>query len=811
MTSPDCAEPEKVLVFEIVGSVDAFVKAVNKAGLEWLIDYRSEGVEADEEFFEVDPKDGSRKKKSSLDGRLYLTMTDQRALSQMLSLWSLWEKGDTLPRGFTPWRDVFAQLKSIRYWDAHDRVADTGLAEDWAARLSTGQQMVPLEVELWFREDRRRRDTAERRISELILGVGGEVSGSAMIDEIRYHAVAGWIPSSDVDSFLADAGRDARLVRCDDVMFFRPTGQVVTIAPASDAEESDQSVEDVRSSGLPVAALLDGMPVQRHPLLARHIVVDDPDDWSEDYPVRARSHGTAMASLIIHGDLAAAGAAISTPLLVRPIMQPGPPDFDGNTVEQIPDAILPTDLIRRAIVRIFEGESGEDAVAPSVRVVNISIGDRARPYNRSMSPWARCLDWLSHRYGVLFVVSAGNNGEDLELDLPKHGLSSSTEQERRDAFLLASVDGFATRRLLSPAESMNSLTVGALHADDAGSVILPDGFCEPFPGQTRFPSPIGRTGLGYRKMVKPDVVNFGGRAVYSEQPAHPGTRAVARVRKSTRAPGQRVAAPPPSAALTAATVHTFGTSNAAALTTRAAVFLHESVVQPILDSPGRLPMSRRHESTMLKALLAHGARWPRDQAEIADSLSRAGMDGRQTRDWRTRMYGYGLPDPARVAYCTDQRATLVGWSDIDPTEAHVYRVPIPPSLSGRREKIRLTTTIAWFTPVNPRHQEYRRAALGLEFPEPAPKVVFGASGADVDLNAAGRGSLLHRVLEGHRATVFGDDDFLEIRVNCKAPAGDLDDSVPYAIAVTLEVAEESDVPVYEEIRARVGVPVTITA
>lgn len=44
---------------------------------------------------------------------------------------------------------------------------------------------------------------------------------------------------------------------------------------------------------------------------------------------------------------------------------------------------------------------------------------------------------------------------------------------------------------------------------------------------------------------------------------------------------------------------------------------------------------------------------------------------------------------------------------------------------------------------------------------------------------------------------------LKICVNCKADAGNLEDSVPYALAVTLEVAEESELPVYEEVRVRI--------
>jgi hypothetical protein len=58
-------------------------------------------------------------------------------------------------------------------------------------------------------------------------------------------------------------------------------------------------------------------------------------------------------------------------------------------------------------------------------------------------------------------------------------------------------------------------------------------------------------------------------------------------------------------------------------------------------------------------------------------------------------------------------------------------------------------------------------------------------------------------MDGDRATAFVDGDHLEILVSCRADAGALEDPVPYAVAVTLEVAEEIGVPIYDEVRARV--------
>ena len=47
-------------------------------------------------------------------------------------------------------------------------------------------------------------------------------------------------------------------------------------------------------------------------------------------------------------------------------------------------------------------------------------------------------------------------------------------------------------------------------------------------------------------------------------------------------------------------------------------------------------------------------------------------------------------------------------------------------------------------------------------------------------------------------------------VNCREDAGTMKERVPYGIAVTLEVAKGSTIPIYDEIRARMYVPIPIT-
>jgi hypothetical protein len=161
----------------------------------------------------------------------------------------------------------------------------------------------------------------------------------------------------------------------------------------------------------------------------------------------------------------------------------------------------------------------------------------------------------------------------------------------------------------------------------------------------------------------------------------------------------------------------------------------------------------------------------------------------------------------RLLNCTEQRATLIGCGDLADGQTHVYTVPLPPSLSAQLVCRRLTGTLAWLTPVHPSHRAYRRAALWFSPPEEELLV----RRRQIDWQMAQRGTVQHEILEGEQATAFVDGRSLALQVNCRALTGPLGEEIPYAVAVSLEVAEGVAIPVCEEIRARVRVGIPIEA
>ena len=113
---PIAIAPERALVFEVAGAVDAFQRAIGQIqGLEWLGDEELE-FEADADFAVIDTRrgrEGQDRDDRQVGGRLYLTMPDVAALGQITSLWQRYQRGERAPPDLAPWYNVFRQLKGL--------------------------------------------------------------------------------------------------------------------------------------------------------------------------------------------------------------------------------------------------------------------------------------------------------------------------------------------------------------------------------------------------------------------------------------------------------------------------------------------------------------------------------------------------------------------------------------------------------------------------------------------------------------------------------------------------------------------------
>jgi len=553
-------EPEKVLVIETADAVGDFQRAVRSiAGLEWLGEFELDGVEPDYFHYESNPS-------KPVPHVLYLAMTNQRAIEEIVSLWNFWKSDEQrFSRGRTKWRDLFSLCRTIRYWNTGDRLNETGLVDALRDVLADAPQSVSMEIEFWHRSAARLRASKER-VLNLLREAGGEVVADAHIDEIGYSAVKASIPA-DLASRIV-GGHRPDFFNEDAVYCLRPEGQCVTSVgvAATHASIPNRSLP----TEPPVVAILDGAPFQRHQCLDNRILLDDPDSFAGAYQAGEQSHGTAMASLVIHGELDEVNApALKSAVYVRPVMTPDRTRVMPNqtVVETIPAEGLMVDFIHQSVKNIFERDDGKDF--STIKVVNVSLGDSSRPFSRTASPWARLLDWLSWQYQVLFCVSAGNYGDDIDLEIAPQNFANLSDDDKSQKTLAAMAKSLPSRRLLSPAESMNAITVGALHHDLAGQ--YPQTHRIDIQPKRCLPSPVTRLGGGFRNSIKPDIVMPGGRQFYEDVPG----RATYRISQGGLSPGQSVAAPPP-----AGTAH-----------------IDRAVYMRGTSGAPRLPVARRREFT----------------------------------------------------------------------------------------------------------------------------------------------------------------------------------------------------------------------
>ena len=255
-------EPEQVLVLELIGNIKDFANAVKKIdGLESLGEIETDDIVPDDRFFD------EKYPKNSLDGKIYMIMSNQKGLKKMLSIWKKYSENPNMEfeRGFTKFRDVFLQLKDIRKWEARDRFDESGISEVWKSKLEKDTSTkVRFEAELWYRKNSLKREQSEQELHQLVNEHGGNIITSTVIEEIAYHAVLGEIPAQVAEKIIKN--RDISLLKYDGVMFFRPTGQMAAEkisndeATLSEAKPSD----DAQPNGDPVVALLDGYPLQNH-------------------------------------------------------------------------------------------------------------------------------------------------------------------------------------------------------------------------------------------------------------------------------------------------------------------------------------------------------------------------------------------------------------------------------------------------------------------------------------------------------------------------------------------------------------------
>jgi hypothetical protein len=366
----------------------------------------------------------------------------------------------------------------------------------------------------------------------------------------------------------------------------------------------------------------------------------------------------------------------------------------------------------------------------------------------------------------------------------------------------------ADRRLLSPAETVNGLTVGACNEDAVSPAdrLTARLNVDPYP-DVAMSNPSSALGPGFALSVKPDFLMPGARerlrvirndAYIEVDPAGP-----------SRSAGIKVAAPPRDGRENV-DGFTNGTSAATALASRTSHRIHDALEAAYGDNFRSL--SHIERAVLLKTLLSHPARWP----DAAATLIRAtigppeGKNHVRQKDNIRRFLGYGPVAGDDAVACAADRATFWAVGTLERDKIVPIAVPVPAAIGGQARPHALSATLAWFTPVSPGRKSYRSVRLKLLEPGEIGALGVKAHSNQPDTNQTNRGTLFARCWNGNKAPIVGPDMSILFTVQRDPDQGvPIDDPIPFGLAVTLTMP--GIVEIYEQVRQRLNLPVRAPA
>ena len=795
--------PERALIFVSAGRITDFLRAAEAVGLEI---FAEEDLEAVDEFPEgFSPPTGQ----DELSRTLYASMPTIESLEKILSLWNAHQRQKEAPTGAAPWWHLFDLLLELRRWGPQDRLDATSRAIIEDRLPANDHDKATIEFELWPTRNLPKRRRWRRATQQRIENAGGAVLDASSISDagLHYEAILAEFPAYVVRSMLGDLAGTHELVTIEGVQFILPQ----TIGQALPNEDTDQTQQQANGTGFVSdapyrAALFDGTPVAAHPVLDGGVAIEDVHDLVRLSQVSQRYHATAMASLILRGDLDSDGTALQdTRLICVPVL------VDDREAARTPRERLFVDMLHTALVRLLAHKA---PLAPEVFVVNFSVNVAETHFAGRISSLARLMDWWAAEHGVLFIISAGNVGP---LPLPQVGWQQfeDADPEARRQMVQTSIRSFIGKRsLLSPAEAINGLAVGALSRDlsarrppEVSYILALETAAESFPQVT------SALGLGVHRNIKPDLLHYGGQLEARVHPQNGGS--ILRPLSNGKRTGLFAASPTKG---TRAIQRSRGTSAAAAMTTRAVLQSAEALMGPDGPYEGQ-ELSRQHVALLTRALAVHSSRWPETAKSHYDELTtRESMHHSRAKEEVCRQFGHGVIFPELMQSSPQDGATLVGVNSIRKDGARIFQFPLPSSMAGDKVRRSMWVTLAWFSPVNISRAQYRLASLEAvsaddrNFRDDGWGLALKTDGYSPDANMIKRGSVWSRRLtfKNQHAPDYDEEGFVPIGVQCRdASGGGLgpDQVIDFAIAVTLQVEQPVQYDVLDEISLKLRVPI----
>lgn len=354
-------------------------------------------------------------------------------------------------------------------------------------------------------------------------------------------------------------------------------------------------------------------------------------------PFDEEGHGTFVASVALFGDVEkykdettfrSQIKISSSKILYKD--KDGWPTYDENELLE--------NQLKRSIERIV-------STSPKCKIMNCSIGNPENPAYGAKNQFhlAEMIDILSNKYkDLIFVISAGNNFEPItESNYPSHFLDVNKHTSVTD-----------------PGTSAHALTVGALrNYDNETDMNL----------GKEYPAVYTRIGPGFKNMIKPELVEFGGDHRHDIYGAD--FNWIANARYFTIDAGTSLSAP--------------------------------KISHYLALLYNRFPNSSRN---LIKALLLSSSQIPYEKPSPLPKLEKNSKQA----DWKTilNIYGYGKPVLENALFSSEQRIVLKHDGEIGLGRVRYFTIKLPEDFFFKTGTKEIEVTLVYDPPVNRNQTSY---------------------------------------------------------------------------------------------------------